>query len=192
MSSPAKSGNEQPEIRKGQGKVKLSRDEFARRLGERFYDPAFDSVRSEIDRIIGVAWTAYDDYHKSPRKRKAGPEFADPEFELPVEWLEARAAVLDAERRQRDPSAPRRVLVVCGAARHDMTCPGEMSKTFRLVQLAREIVEASEGFDATCSTSATSPPSTAVRSSLARPASPPRCRFATGPAPATSTTRWAR
>src|SRR5918996_1012107 len=116
MTSSAESDTKSPEVRKGQGNVKLSRDEFARRLGERFYDPAFDSVRAEIDRIIGVAWTAYDEYHKSPRKRKAGPGFADPEFELPVEWLEARAAIQNAERRQRDPSAPRRILLICGAA----------------------------------------------------------------------------
>ena len=147
MTTPDASGNEPPEIRKGQGDVKLSRQEFARRLGERFYDPAFDQVRAEIDSIIEVAWTTYDEYHKSPRKRKAGPGFADPEFMLPIEWLEARAAIEQAERRQRDPSAPRRVLLVCGAARHDQTCPGEMSKTFRLVQLAREIVEASDGFE---------------------------------------------
>jgi hypothetical protein len=37
-----------PEVRTGQGNVKLSREEFERRLGERFYDPAFDAVRDEI------------------------------------------------------------------------------------------------------------------------------------------------
>jgi multimeric flavodoxin WrbA len=147
MTPPGKPSRELPEVRKGQGDVKLSREEFTRRLGERFYDPAFDSVRSEIDHIIAVAWTTYDEYHKSPRKRKAGPGFADPEFELPVEWLEARSAVLEAEKRQRDPYAPSRVLLICGAARHDQTCPGEMSKTFRLVQLARAVVEAADGFD---------------------------------------------
>jgi multimeric flavodoxin WrbA len=136
-----------PSVRKGQGDVKLARDEFVRRLGERFYDPAFDSVRGEIDRIIEVAWKAYDEYHKSPRKRKAGPGFADPDYELPVEWLDTRAAVLEAEQRYRDPSRQARILLVCGAARHDQTCPGEMSKTFRLVQLAREIIDASEGFE---------------------------------------------
>jgi multimeric flavodoxin WrbA len=136
-----------PLVRKGQGDVKLSREEFTRRLGERFYDPAFDPVRAELDRIIEVAWTAYAEYHKSPRKRKAGPGFADPEFELPVEWLDAREAILTAERRQRDPAGRSRILLVCGAARHDQTCPGEMSKTFRLVQLAREIVDATDGFE---------------------------------------------
>ena len=146
MTQPA-GGDALPEVRKGQGEVKLSREEFAQRLSERFYDSAFDPVRGEIDRIIEVAWTNYDEYHKSPRKRKAGPGFADPEFELPVEWLEARTAVLEAGKRQRDPAGPSRILLICGAARHDQTCPGEMSKTFRLVQLAQEIVAASEGFE---------------------------------------------
>jgi hypothetical protein len=79
-----------PAVRKGQGNVQLSREEFARRLGERFSDPAFDGVRAEIERVIDLAWPAYREYRKSPRTRKAGPGFADPEFELPVEWLEAR------------------------------------------------------------------------------------------------------
>ena len=35
-------------------------------------------------------------------------------------------------------------LLISGAARHDQTCPGEMSKTFRLARLAREVVEASD------------------------------------------------
>jgi multimeric flavodoxin WrbA len=130
-----------PEVRKGQGDVSLSRDEFTRRLGERFYDPVFDAVRPELDRVIEVAWKAYDGYRKSPRKRKAGAGFADPDFELPVEWLETRERILEAELRQRDPSSPRRVLLVCGAARHDQTCPGEMSKTFRLAHLAREVIQ---------------------------------------------------
>ena len=43
-----------PDVRKGQGDVKLSREEFARRLGERFSDPAFDPVRADLDRIIDV------------------------------------------------------------------------------------------------------------------------------------------
>jgi hypothetical protein len=34
-----------PRGRTGQGDVKLSREEFARRIGERFYDPAFDAGR---------------------------------------------------------------------------------------------------------------------------------------------------
>jgi multimeric flavodoxin WrbA len=136
-----------PQPRKGQGDVKLSREEFTRRLSERFYDPSFDGVRPEIERVIEVAWANYDEYNKSPRKRKAGPSFQDPDFELPVEWLEAREQVLLAEQRYRDPVSPSRILIICGAARHDQTCPGEMSKTFRLVQMARQEVESIEGFE---------------------------------------------
>lgn len=137
-SAPAKT----PEVRKGQGDFQLTPEEFRRRLGERFHDPIFDGVRSEIERVMDVAWTTYHDYHKSPRKRKAGPGFADPDFELPVEWLEARERILEARRRNEDPSGPVRILLICGAARNDQTCPGEMSKSFRLVRLAREIFEA--------------------------------------------------
>jgi multimeric flavodoxin WrbA len=144
---PAERQNPVPEVRKGQGDVALSREEFARRVGERFYDPAFDAVRAEIERAIEVAWDGYHEYRKSPRTRKAGPGFADPEFELPIEWLETRDRILDAQRRQADPAAPRRVLVIAGAARHDQTCPGEMSKTFRLARLAREVVDAEGGFE---------------------------------------------
>ena len=34
-----------------------------------------------------------------------------------------------------------RVLLICGSARNDGTCPGEISKSWRLVQLAREVLQ---------------------------------------------------
>jgi multimeric flavodoxin WrbA len=129
------------EIRKGQGDVKLTRGEFERRLRERFYDPEFQNVEGQIADIVEVAWKAYDEYRKSPRQRSAGPGFANPEFQLPIEWLETRARIHQAEREQKDASRPGRVLLVCGAARHDQTCPGEMSKTFRLASQAREEID---------------------------------------------------
>jgi multimeric flavodoxin WrbA len=122
----------------------LSRSEFEHRLRERFYDPGFDPLSPELQRIAEAAWTAYVEYHKSPRTRKAGPGFADPDVDLPIEWLQARDAVLTAQREHDDPAARARLLVVCGAARHDQTCPGEMSKTFRLAQMAREEIEAAD------------------------------------------------
>jgi multimeric flavodoxin WrbA len=130
-----------PTVRKGQTDVKLSRDEFVRRFRQNFYDPAFDAAAPEIDRIIDIAWRTYDEYHKSPRRRKAGAGFADPEFELPIEWLDARQRVLDAQKAHDDRAVRSRILLICGAARTDQTCPGEMSKTFRLVQMAREEIE---------------------------------------------------
>jgi multimeric flavodoxin WrbA len=134
-------------VRKGQGSTKLSKDEFSRRFRERFYDPAFETASNEIDRLVEIAWQAYDEYRKNPRTRKAGPGFADPEHALPIEWLDARDRILRAEARQRDASLPSRILLVCAAARSDETCPGEMSKTFRLVTAARETIEQYERFE---------------------------------------------
>ena len=136
-----------PQIRKGQGNVTLTREEFERRFRERFYDPAFERVEAELARVIDVAWDGYDSYRKSPRTRPAGEGFAHPEFELPLEWLQTREAIDAAQREHDDAAAATRILLVSGADRHDQTCPGEMSKTFRLAALAREVVEAS---GATC------------------------------------------
>ncbi len=41
-----------PKVRNGQGDVKLSRAEFDRQLGERLYDPAFDSARAELECVM--------------------------------------------------------------------------------------------------------------------------------------------
>jgi multimeric flavodoxin WrbA len=130
-----------PNVRRGQGDVKLPRAEFEKRLRERFYDPAFEQASHAIREIAEVAWKVYDEYHKSPRRRKAGAGFADPEFELPIEWLDAREQILVAQREHDDVARAARILLICGAARTDQTCPGEMSKTFRLTQIARELIE---------------------------------------------------
>lgn len=134
-------------VRKGQGSVELDRETFRRRFEGRFVDPAFDTVRGEIGRLEEVAWEAYRAYRKSPRTRAAGPGFADPAYPLSVDWLAARAAVLEATGRHADPAGPSRVLVICGSDRSDQTCPGEMSKSFRLATLASEVVRASDGFE---------------------------------------------
>jgi multimeric flavodoxin WrbA len=133
------------DVRKGQGDVKLTREEFERRLRERFYDPEFAQIERQIADVIDVAWKAYDEYHKSPRTRKAGAGFANPDFDLPIEWLETRDRIHDAERQHKDTSRRSRVLLVSGAARHDQTCPGEMPKTFRLASIAREEIERAGG-----------------------------------------------
>src|SRR2546426_311384 len=127
-----------PRVRKGQGDVTLSREEFERRLKERFSDLAFDAAADAVQRVVDVAWIAYHEYHKSPHTRKAGPGFADPDFDLPVEWLDTRERIQHAQREHDDPASRSRVLLGCGAARTDQTCPGEMSKTYRLTEMARE------------------------------------------------------
>jgi multimeric flavodoxin WrbA len=135
-------GDDASDVRKGQGSTQIDKAQFAARFRQRFYDPAFDAAAPEIGRLIDLAWEAYDGYRKAPRTRKAGPGHADPDYELSLDWIAARDAIAAAERRQRDPAAPLRILGICGSPRSDQTCPGEMSKTFRLIQLAHQIVEA--------------------------------------------------
>ncbi len=133
-------------VRTGMPDVQLSKAEFTRRLKERFYDPVFDNM-PEIDTIIDKAWFVYDDYHKSPRTRPAGKGFHDPKYELPDEWRASREAVIAAEKKHSDPKTRPRVLVINGSSRSDQTCPGEMSKTFRLTQIAIDVIRKERGFD---------------------------------------------
>jgi multimeric flavodoxin WrbA len=130
------------DIRKGQAPPPLDREAFGRRYRASFVDPAFAAEASAIARLEAIAWDAYRDGRKAPVTRKAGPGYANPDYDLSVEWIESRRQIDDAERQWSDPATPSRVLLVCGAARNDGTCPGEMSKTFRLLTLTREIVDA--------------------------------------------------
>jgi hypothetical protein len=88
-----------------------------KRWRERFYDPAFAPKKVELDAIAEIAWEAYDDARKSPRTRKAGTGFADPGYELSVEWLAARQAIIDAQKRQQSLDAASRVLLICASPR---------------------------------------------------------------------------
>jgi multimeric flavodoxin WrbA len=126
------------DVRKGQWPGWMSREDFSRAFRAQFDDPRFDPLHSQIAQLEDLSWSAYRDGAKAPRRRKAGPEFADPEQELSVEWLEARERLHQAARRHADAASPSRALLVCGAARNDGTCPGERSKTDRLVEIARD------------------------------------------------------
>src|SRR4029079_19665783 len=108
-----------PKVRIGQTPTKLTKEEYLKRWRERFYDPAFASKRVELDGIAEIAWEAYDDARKSPHARKAGTGFADPEYELSVEWLAARQSIIEAQKRQQSPDAPSRVLFICASTRTD-------------------------------------------------------------------------
>jgi multimeric flavodoxin WrbA len=136
-----------PKVRKGSPSVQLSQEEFFQRARDRFYDPSFATVTPEIEKIIGVAWRNYAKYHKSPRTQPAGFGFNDPEFSLPVEWLDARRAIEQAEKRQKSPKSNTRILLVNGSSRSDQTCPGEISKTFRLAKMAESIIVGAKGFE---------------------------------------------
>ena len=136
-----------PAVRREKQWAPLTKEQFRERFYARFYDPAFDGVKAELEKVFEKAWDGYIVYRKSPRKKPAGEEFADPKFELPVEWLEARAAIDAAEKRQKDAKSPSRILIVNGSTRSEHTCPGEISKTRRLAQHAQKAVEKLPGFE---------------------------------------------
>ncbi len=134
-------------LRKGMPDVQLDKELFAKRFRDRFFDPDFDVASGELSKIIDIAWINYDEYHKNPRKVVGGPEFSDPTAMLPVEWIATRKAIKAAETRRADPKAPARILLVNGSSRSDQSCPGEMSKTWRLVEMIQELVAAEQGFE---------------------------------------------
>lgn len=129
-------------VRKEMPSAELSREEFTRRFHNRFYDPAFDPLRAEIEKLAAVAWNGYANARKAPRVHPIGPGYADPSYEVSVEWLAARVAIEVAEKQNKDAAAPASILIINGATRSEHTCPGETSKTFRLAAIARQIVEA--------------------------------------------------
>ena len=133
-------------VRKGMPSVALTKAEFTRRARERFVDPAFDALQAEIGKIIEAAWSGYHDYRKAPYTKRAGPRYADPDYELSTDWIKARDAIARAERQHKASDGTSRILLVNGSSRSDQTCPGEISKTWRLVEIARRAIERERGF----------------------------------------------
>jgi hypothetical protein len=82
-----------PEPRKGMPSHKLDEAAFHERFLEPFKDPAFDPHRAALGQIAKAAFDGYVQERKSPITRKAGSGYADPDYDLAVDWLEAKAAV---------------------------------------------------------------------------------------------------
>ena len=129
-------------VRKGQAPAKLNRDEFHLVFSRDFYDPAYQAVARELAAVEEVAWKAYVDARKAPVTVKAGPGFADPDYDLSIEWKEAHDRLRAAQARQKEPGTPTRILLINGAARNDGSCPGEISKTWCLATLCEEVLAA--------------------------------------------------
>jgi multimeric flavodoxin WrbA len=132
----------QPRIRKGQPGVQLDRETFAERFRASFDDPAFATQREAIDSLAAIAWEACDAARKAPRTRRAGEGWADPDYELSVEWLESRRRVDAAQAEHARSDLPSRILLINGSPRSEHTCPGEMSKSWRLLEAARAEITA--------------------------------------------------
>ncbi|MBE1529553.1 multimeric flavodoxin WrbA [Sphingopyxis sp. OAS728] len=126
----------QPSPRKGMPDPKLDEPAFKQRYIEQFRDPGFDSLRAEIGKLAAVAWNAYRDERKSPQTVKAGTSFADPDYDLSVDWLAAYDAVASARADYERADGVCRMLVINASPRSEHTCPGEMSKSWRLAEIA--------------------------------------------------------
>ena len=94
------------EIRKGRTSGRLGRAEFSVRFRATFIDPAFRSEDESIARLEEVAWQAYTDGCKTPFTQKAGPGYADPDYELSVEWMSTKQRIEEAQRLWNEPSTP--------------------------------------------------------------------------------------
>jgi multimeric flavodoxin WrbA len=125
---------------------RLTRKAFEQRFQSAFIDPVFAPLRGELDALTAAAWDAYADSRKAPLTNKAGEGFADPNYDLSIDWLAARDAIAQAQQRHDDPAGPSRILLVNGSSRTEHTCPGEMSKSWRLVELAQLTIAARPGF----------------------------------------------
>lgn len=140
-------GHENIRPRRGMPNVKLDRDEFCRRYLQQFIDPAFDHVRDQLDGVADIAFEAYANSRKAPLTQKAGPAFHDPSYDLAIDWIDAHKAVQEAQRRHEDLAARPRVLLVNASPRSEHTCPGEMSKSWRLIEIAREAIAERQAID---------------------------------------------
>jgi len=130
-----------PVVVEGQVADYITRDAFRRRFEANFSDPAFAKERAAIERLEAIAWDGYKDARKAPVTRKAGRGFADPDYDLSVEWKQTRDRLLKIDAYRKSAKAKSRVLVICGSPRNDGTCPGEMSKSFRLTKIAQRKLE---------------------------------------------------
>jgi multimeric flavodoxin WrbA len=130
-----------PTVRKGQAPAVLSRKIFHERFMQSFMDPAFKPEAEALGRLESVAWDAYKEGRKAPVTRKAGSGYADPDYDLSVEWLATKKQIEAAQTAWSKKTSPSRVLLICGSARNDGTCPGEISKTWRLTNTAKTTLQ---------------------------------------------------
>src|SRR6478752_4165380 len=91
-------GPQARDVRRLQPDPLIDRPTFVARYRARCFDPAFEVAEAEIARLVDIAWQGYIEGRKTPRTVKAGPEFADPDYDLAVEW---KATATPCSRRRR-------------------------------------------------------------------------------------------
>src|SRR5262245_47377411 len=119
--------------RKGMPSARMMKEEFKRRFVSQFQDQNFDRLTTELDSVAEAAWEADAHPREAPHTRKAGPGYADPDYDLALDWINAAAAIHAALSVHT--TGPNRILLINGSSRSEHTCPGEMSKSYRLSEL---------------------------------------------------------
>ena len=127
--------------RRGMPSPRLDEVTFRQRYLQQFEDPAFASLSPQLEAIVTAAWDAYKNSRKSPHTQKAGPQYANPDYDLSVEWIAATQAIAQAQARHEDAKMLPRILLINGSSRSEHTCPSEMSKSHRIVEIARGAIE---------------------------------------------------
>jgi multimeric flavodoxin WrbA len=128
------------EPRKGSPSPRLDEAEFKRRFLNQYKDPAFEPLAPELGKVADAAWDAYYNSRKSPHTLKAGPNFSDSDYDLSLDWLNAREAIRLAQIRHENDKGPLRFLLINGSSRSEHTCPSELSKSYRLIKIAEEVL----------------------------------------------------
>ena len=130
--------------RKGMPSPRMMKEEFKRRFLSQFQDQNFDRLSRELEGVAEAAWDAYSHSRKGPHTRKAGLGYADPDYELALDWINAVEVIRAAADAYL--TRPDRILLINGSSRNEHTCPGEMSKSYRLAELAESVLVA-EGME---------------------------------------------
>jgi hypothetical protein len=82
-------------IRTGQAPAPLERDKFSERFLAAYIDPAFRAEDQSISRLEEIAWLAYIQGRKAPFTQKAGPGYANPDYDLSTEWIATKKRIDD-------------------------------------------------------------------------------------------------
>lgn len=133
--------------RKGMPSPRLDEMEFRARYLKQFEDPAFEPLKAQLDEITSAAWDAYKNSRKSPYTQKAGSAFKDADYDLSLDWIAAKAGIDEAQARHEDRSQTPRILLINASSRSEHTCPGEESKSYRMVEIAKAAIEQKGGID---------------------------------------------
>jgi len=76
------------------------------------------------------------------KKKQFHERMPTPDYDPAIDWIAAKDAIHKAQARYDNRKGPMRILLINASSRSEHTCPGEMSKSYRLIEVAQEIFTA--------------------------------------------------